>query len=107
MTDPASEEVQVGAGKYTLTARGSIAINVIFSFAILGGVGWVAVKQQENFDTLTRTISAEHRANERLARLQTCVLSMTIDERIAWRNSRDAQNALMMFCPGLLLSPAQ
>ena len=105
MIDPSGDEVQVGVGKYALTARGTVVINVIFSFAILGGVGWVAVKQQENFDTLTRTISAEHRANERLARLQTCVLSMTTQERIEWRTSRDAANALMMFCPGLLLSP--
>ncbi len=105
MTDTSTDEVQVGAGKYNVTARGPLTIAVLFGFSILGAVAWVAVKQQENFDYLSRMISSEHRANDRLARLQTCVLTLDANEKIAWRASRDATNSLMMFCPGLLLSP--
>ena len=35
--------------------------------------------------------------------MQTCVLSMTPDERLAWRQIRGAQDALIAFCPGLLM----
>lgn len=97
------DEVQIGVGKYNVTLRGGIVIMVIIGIAILGLNALAIQKQQE----AQLRMELEHRnlgeMLNKTVRLQTCVLSMTPDERLQWRASRDAQNALIMFCPGLLL----
>ena len=98
------DEVRVGVGKYNVTLRGGIVIIVVLGLAVLALVAVVAQRQRDS----EAIMAAEHRqmtatVNQAL-RLQTCVLSMTPDELLQWRGSRDAQNALIMFCPGLLVS---
>ena len=98
------QELSIGAGKYRLTARGGIVIIVIGTIAMLAMLAY-GIREQ---DRAVVTMTMDHRRMmaqfDRTMRLQTCVLSMTPDERLQWRQSRDAQNALVFFCPGLLMS---
>lgn len=97
------EELSLGAGKYRLTAKGG---RVILIIGVISVLGLVAYGIREN-DKIAASVSSEHKAIteriDRTLRMQTCVLSMTPEERIQWRNMRDAPLALASFCPGLLV----
>lgn len=102
------QELSVGAGKYRLTLKGSQIIAACMSLAVLLAIGWHLREQEIATQRILAHISSEMAAAtrelSRTSRLQTCVLSMTTEERIQWRQSRgDSQQALFVFCPGLLI----
>lgn len=101
------DEVRVGAGKYAVTLRGGMVIQVVCMMALLGVLGYHTQEQTKVANSLAAQIAKDHRdmshAINYTLRLQTCVTSMTADERIQWRSSRDAQAALFTYCPGLLM----
>lgn len=118
------DEVRVGVGNKALTLRGSMVICVVIGIALLGLVAY-GIREQDRAQqaitlmmangarehersqqALSLMMANEHRRMtdtiDRTLRVQTCVLSMTPQERLQWRGSRDAPNALIMFCPGML-----
>lgn len=90
-------EVQLGVGRYSLTLRGGMVINVVGMIAILAAL-WFIEKE----------MTGQHRENaithDRAMRLQSCILSLSREETTEWRKSRDTTAALMAFCPSLILS---
>lgn len=105
------EEIRVGVGKYSIGLRGANIGSLVIGLIALIILGWHANDQTRATTELTNSIASEHAkmisSIERTMRLQTCVLSLTAQERIQWRESRDAQHALMAYCPSLLLSGPQ
>lgn len=103
------QELTIGAGKYRLTARGATVIVVIGVVAVLAMLYMHIAEQQKATSQIVSHISAEtaaaSREISRALRLQTCVLSMTAEERVEWRRRADAPSALMGYCPGLLFAP--
>ena len=102
------EELSLGAGKYRLTAKGGRVIVIIGVLAILALVGYGIREQDKARVELKLQVAAEHRTMtsilSRDLRTAICVLSMTTEERVAWRNMRgDPQQSMISFCPGVVL----
>lgn len=101
------DEVQVGVGKYSLTLRGGMVISVVMGLAILIGQGYI-IRNQDRFESgILARLEAGQRAAIKATHegfgLQTCVMALTPDERVRWRESRDPRVWLLSMCPSLLL----
>lgn len=97
------DEVNVGIGKYHVTLRGGIVIIVVVGIAMLALVAY-HIREQ---DRAYHDMKIEHRQlAETIAkaiRIQACVSSMTMEEKVAWRKGAISPEATFLaFCPGLV-----
>lgn len=103
------DELSLGAGKYRLTAKGGRVIVIVCVLAILGLVAYGIRENDRGRAEFKAEVNAEHRRMtatlSKDLRMAVCVLSMTTDERVAWRAMRgDPQQSLIAFCPGVLMA---
>lgn len=105
------DEVRIGYGNKSLSLRGGMTIGVVMGLLLLIAVGYLLREQDRMRMELPGQMDKQHREIARAIdggfRLQTCVLALTVEERIAWRLSPAPRQWLVGMCPGLLLPASE
>ena len=95
-------EVRVGSGVISsLTLRGTMIIVVIGVIGAMLMNLYTAERMSREHSQVSSIITDSLRSLVRDVRFQTCINSMTFEERTALRNARDFRVAAGAFCPWL------
>lgn len=95
--------VAYGAAKLLIWGKDAVQILILVTLVILSAVSWRGHDRLDGFAVALRSFAGDHQALTREIRMQTCVLSLSVDERVQLREEArrrgTMQDALAFWCP--------
>lgn len=91
---PALWDYEAAFGKAALRGRGIVGVVIVGVLLVVGSNGYYALRIERAFVAQAESTSGEHRTLIRTGEETACILSMTPEERLAFRDERrpDAWN---------------